>query len=100
MQTPMAQGQSTKNISMIKWIQFSRLSVKKSLDAGGAVAADAGGGQAEVSTLNIEARTLHLLVLLTKFTMQVELSRRTLECIRRVEMRVRVLLDETRNWAR
>ena len=30
-QTPMAQGRSTKIISMIKWIRDSRLSVKKSL---------------------------------------------------------------------
>ena len=42
----MAQGQSAKIISMMKWIQLSRLSVKKSLSAGGAVAVDAGVHQA------------------------------------------------------
>jgi len=30
-QTPMAQGRSTKIISMFKWIQTSRLSIKNSL---------------------------------------------------------------------
>ena len=30
----MAQGRSTKNISMIKWIRTSRLSIKNSLSAG------------------------------------------------------------------
>ena len=30
-QTPMAQGRSTKIISMIKWIQTSKLSIKNSL---------------------------------------------------------------------
>ena len=30
-QTPMAQGQSTKIISMIKWIRTSRLSMKNSV---------------------------------------------------------------------
>ena len=30
MQTPMAQGRSTKIILMIKWIQTSRLSLKNS----------------------------------------------------------------------
>ena len=33
-QTPMAQGRSTKIISMIKWVRSSRLSVKNSLSAG------------------------------------------------------------------
>ena len=32
-QTPMAQGRSTKIISMIKWIRTSRLSIKNSLSA-------------------------------------------------------------------
>ena len=33
-QTPMAQGLSTKIISMIKWIRTSRLSIKNSLSLG------------------------------------------------------------------
>ena len=33
-QTPMAQGRSTKIISMIKWIRTSRLSIKNSLSLG------------------------------------------------------------------
>ena len=39
-QTPMAQGRSTKIISMIKWIWTSRLSIKNSLSrpAGGLAA--------------------------------------------------------------
>jgi len=32
--TPMAQGRSTKIISMIKWIRTSRLSIKNSLSVG------------------------------------------------------------------
>jgi len=34
MQTPMAQGRSTKIISMIKWIWTSRWSIKNSLSLG------------------------------------------------------------------
>jgi len=34
-QTPMAQGRSTKTILVIKWIRTSRLSIKNSLSAGG-----------------------------------------------------------------
>ena len=33
-QIPMAQGQSSKFISMSKWIRVSRLSIKKSLSVG------------------------------------------------------------------
>ena len=33
-QTHMAQGRSTKTISMIKWIQISRLSIKNSVSSG------------------------------------------------------------------
>ena len=32
-QTPMAQGRSTKILSMIKWIQTGRLAIKNSLSS-------------------------------------------------------------------
>ena len=43
-QTPKAQGPSTKVISMIEWIQTSRLSIKNFFSAGTDRVADAGEG--------------------------------------------------------
>ena len=45
-QTRMAQGRSTKVVSMIKWIRTSRLSRKNSLSLSGAPRAWGGGGDA------------------------------------------------------
>ena len=47
-QTPMAQGRSTKIISMIRWIRTSRLSIKKSLSGLRRVLAHLDGGDDKI----------------------------------------------------